>query len=151
MHPKRYLGGEEDSIAKAHVRVDTAFWKYLEEAREKGVPILDPGVQQTLLESVKHRQAFLEWYINRGALDEQISDRVRAELRHVYLAIDEVTLKLNALAQLCDKADVKLKAYDAALSLGFDVQKNVINDAIPAFYKMRWRLVSLAVKRALAA
>jgi hypothetical protein len=143
MHPKHWINDEEqDSIAKAHIRLDELFAQRLEENPEDATA--------TMLAALHHRVLWLGTYINDGALDEQISDRVRAEAKHFWLALEEATLKLKALSELGARVDRKLDALDRALEL-LEVQDRIINEAVPASYKLRVRRLHAAVKQALAA
>lgn len=158
MHPKNWLSGEEqDSIAKAHMRLDALFSAHLERVAEqqkrRGVRgwlarLRFPGA--TMMAALHHRVLWWGTYVNEGALDEQISDRVRAEAKHFWLALEEATLKLNALAALSAKVDAKLAAIDKAIELT-RVQELIIDAAIPAEHKLRLSRAAKAVKRALAA
>lgn len=148
MHPKNWLTpDDEDSIAKAHQRLNALFEKHLAETDPNSEPA---ATQATMIAAIHHRMLWWETYITRGALDEQISDRVRYEAAHFWRALDEATLKLNANAEFCERIDKKLKALDAAIEL-LDYQKHVMNDAIPAEYKLRFRQLASAIKQALAA
>jgi hypothetical protein len=139
------------------MRLDGLFSQHLEHAREMQER---PGIRgwlarlrfpgATMIAALHHRVLWWGTYINEGALDEQISDRVRAEAEHFWNALDEATLKLNALAVLGARVDRKLMALDRALEL-LEVQERVINDAVPASYKLRVRRLHAAVKEALAA
>lgn len=158
MHPKHWINDEErDSIAKAHMRLDSLFAQHLEriEAAQsrrglRGWFARRRYAGATMIAALHHRVLWWGTYINEGALDEQISDRVRAEAKHFWLALDEATLKLDALAALGSRVDRKLAALDHALEL-LEVQERIINDAVPASYKLRVRQLHAAVKDALAA
>jgi hypothetical protein len=162
MHPDgHWISAEEkDSIAKAHQRLDGLIEQHL--ARVLAAQML-PGEageqarrdfpQASMISALHHRVLWWDTYINRGALDEQISNRVREEAKHFWLAVDEATLKLEALAELGAKVDKKLAAFDKALAL-FGVRENVINEAVPLEYKLNRlevKRVHAAVKKALAA
>lgn len=145
MHPKNWLTpAEEDSIAKAHLRSTELFNVHL------SGPIAAGDALATMVGALHERTLWIETYVTKGALDEQISDRVRFEGRHFWNALDEAKLKLRALADLGARVDVKLRALDSAIEL-LNVQQIVMNDAIPERYKLQLRQVAAAVKRALAA
>lgn len=151
MHPKNFISdAEHDSIGKVHMRLDLAFLKYLEDAAAEGKPVTDPGVAGTMMGALQHRQAYLEWYINHGALDEQISDRLRYEMRHVWGILNEASLKLKAISEFSGRLDVKLKAISSAIEL-LDFQQHVMNDAVPPEYKFRLNRLASEIRQALAA
>ena len=177
MHPvPNFVTQEEhDSIAKAHMRLDALFQRGIEQALS-GTVVKAPGTRAWkgaaarhgrcgagkrlrrdttaviphTIGALHHRWLWLETYLNDGALDELISNRVRDEARHFWNAVDEATLKLKALVEMGERVDAKLRAIDAAIE-AFDVLQRVVNDAVPPQYKVAVLSLNRRIKRALAA
>lgn len=169
MHPTNYLDGKEDSIADAHMRLDRQFQRALTEYNRprrkaralrhgrngsgKRVRLNQAGASVVMLAALKHRQMWMENYIGEGALDEQISNRVRDESKVFWLARDEANIKLLELARQCKRVDLKLEALGEAFGIinQLDFQKFVLNDAVPWQYRLQLKRVAAAIKQALAA
>lgn len=168
MHPKNWLTPEqEDSIGAAHLRTHALFERHLAEAAKpwkrasrikngagKRLRRRDAaGINATMLAALKHEVLWLGTYVNHGALDEQISNRVRDEARHFWNAKDEASIKLVALAEMGKRIDLKLEALSDAFEIinQLDFQKFVINDAVPWQYRLQLKKVAAAIKQALAA
>lgn len=168
MHPKSMgiTPAEEDSISKARERLDAAYALHLEQLGKpwrvakyrrlrksgagKRLMLKQGDAVPTLIASHAHRLLWLEVYINRGALDEQISDRVRYEARHFWAALEGAQTRLIALVKMTNELIERAKLIGVALSW-LDVQKIVMCDAVPHRYKMKLTQVASMVKRALAA
>jgi hypothetical protein len=178
MHPRNFVTKqEEDSIAKVHMRADTVIAEHLERQlcsrfvlqnsnkpwrggaarhglngagkwlRARETP---HDVNVSILASLHHRLLWQDLYINHGALDEQISNRVRYEARHFWNAKDEATLKLQELVRIAQEQAEAFASWGVAVASFFDIQKRVMNDAIPAHYKLAFSKLSHQIKRALA-
>jgi hypothetical protein len=165
MHPDGHWikPEEKDSIAKAHQRLDSQIFEHLKRIKELQEHPGEEGdwarqhfPQASIMAALHHRVLWWDTYINRGALDEQISNRVRAEMQHVHLLTDEAVLKLRSLIDFCEQADTAARLRHKMSRAAHELEKlndmqDRMNDAVPMQYKLQFKRMYVAMKKALAA